>query len=84
MTLLFALLLIKYVDPQWIENFYMYKETFFDITNKMKPFISKIDTRYCLENRYVLPYVKGAIDGTHISISKTNIPFAKKYYLYKA
>ncbi len=80
--LIFCDLLTKYVDSQWIENFYMFAKTFFDGTNKMKPFISKIDTRYCLENWYVLPYVKGAIDGTHISISKPNIPFVKDYYFH--
>jgi len=81
MTWFFVILLTKYVDSQWIENFYMFKETFFDRTKKMKPFISKIDTRYCLENWYVLPYVKGAIGGTHISILKPNIPFVKRLLL---
>jgi len=47
--LIFCDLFTKYVDSQWIENFYMFKETFVDRTNKMKPFISKIDIRYCLE-----------------------------------
>lgn len=45
-TQLFVLLLTEYDDQQWIQNFKMSKEMLFNITNKLKTLIAKIDTRY--------------------------------------
>jgi hypothetical protein len=39
-------LLTEYDDGWWIQNFYMSKETLFDIANKLKSMIVKKDIRY--------------------------------------